>query len=98
MSNYGLWEEDWSMAKNGEISYAPDPLLLLMQLTTMDSLAIGIRPKYLNEIRYYFNIIGLSDIINSKQDIFGEYSQIINEVFRDSNKSSGKVNLNNILR
>ena len=97
MSNYGLWEEDWSMAKNGEISYAPDPLLLLMQLTTTDSLAIGIRPKYLNEIRYYFNIIGLSDIINSNQDIFGEYSQIINEVFRDSNKTSGKENLNNIL-
>ena len=97
MSNYGLWEQDWSMAKNGEISYAPDPLLLLMQLTTADSLAIGIRPKYLNEIRYYFNIIGLSEIINSNQDIFGEYSQIINEVFRDSNKTSGKENLNNIL-
>ena len=97
MSNYGLWEEDWSMAKNGEISYAPDPLLLLMQLTTTDSLAIGIRPKYLNEIRYYFNNSGLSEIINSNQDIFGEYSQIINEVFRNSNKTSGKVNLNNIL-
>ena len=97
ISNYGLWEEDWRMAKNGEISYAPDPLLLLMQLTTMDSLAIGIRPKYLNEIRYYFNIIGLSEIINSNQDIFGEYSQIINEVFRDSNTTSGKENLNNIL-
>ena len=54
MHNYGLWEQDWRMSNNGEISYAPDPLLLLMQLITTDSLAIGIKPKYSNEIRYYF--------------------------------------------
>ena len=45
----------FTMSNNGEISYAPDPLLLLMQLITTDSLAIGIKPKYSNEIRYYFN-------------------------------------------
>ena len=87
ISKYGLWEDNWKMSNSGEISYASDPLLLLMQLTTTDSLAIGIRPKYLNEIRYYFNISGLTEIINSNQDIFGEYSQIISKVFHDSDKT-----------
>ena len=50
LNNYGLWEENWVMSKNGERSYSPDPLLLLMELTTTDSLTIGIRPKYSNEI------------------------------------------------
>ena len=89
MGGYGLWEDNWKMSNSGEISYASDPLLLLMQLTTADSLAIGIRPKYLNEIRYYFNISGLTEIINSNQDIFGEYSQIISKVFHDTDKTSG---------
>ena len=97
ISNYGLWEDNWKMSNSGEISYASDALLLLMQLTTTDSLAIGIRPKYLNEIRYYFIINGLTEIINSNQDIFGDYSQIIGKVFHDRDKTSGKENLNNIL-
>ena len=97
MGGYGLWEDNWKMSNSGEISYASDPLLLLMQLTTTDSLAIGIRPKYLNEIRYYFNISGLTEIINSNQDIFGEYSQIISKVFHDSDKTSGKVSQYNML-
>ena len=98
MGGYGLWEDNWKMSNSGEISYASDPLLLLMQLTTTDSLAIGIRPKYLNEIRYYFNISGLTEIINSNQDIFGEYSQIISKVFHDSDKTSGKVSQYNMLK
>ena len=97
MGGYGLWEDNWKMSNSGEISYASDPLLLLMQLTTTDSLAIGIRPKYLNEIRYYFNISGLTEIINSNQDIFGQYSQVISNVFHGSDKTSGKVNQYNML-
>ena len=97
ISKYGLWEDNWKMSNSGEISYASDPLLLLMQLTTTDSLAIGIRPKYINEIRYYFNINGLAEIIKSNQDIFGEYSQIISNVFHDSDKTSGKMNQDNML-
>ena len=85
MNNYGLWEQDWRMSNNGEISYAPDPLLLLMQLITTDSLAIGIKPKYSNEIRYYFNNNGLSDILKANQNIFGDYSQLIIEIFNDKN-------------
>jgi hypothetical protein len=97
MSNYGLWEDNWKMSNSGEISYASDPLLLLMQLTTTDSLAIGIRPKYLNEIRYSFNISGLTEIINSNQHIFGEYSRRIGKVFHGRDKTSRKVNQDNML-
>ena len=93
MREYGLWEEDWFMSQNGQVSYSPDPLLLLMQLTTTDSFAIGIRPKYLNEIRYYFNNKGLSDIIRKNQDIFGEFSELINSVFNYSNDIEDKTYL-----
>ena len=52
--DYGFWEENWEMSNNGSISYSEHPFLLLSQLMTSDSIAIGIRPKYSNEIRFYF--------------------------------------------
>ena len=79
--DYGLWEENWRMSKNGDISYSEDPLLLLAQLMTNDSLAIGIRPKYSNEIRFYFNNSDLVDIIYDNKEIFSEYSDIFKQVF-----------------
>ena len=97
LNDYGFWEENWAMSKNGERSYSPDPLLLLTQLTTTDSLAIGIRPKYSNEIRYYFNTKGLSKFINENQNIFGEYSDLIKEVFNDSINIEDKAYLKNKL-
>ena len=98
LNNYGLWEENWAMSKNGERSYSPDPLLLLMQLTTTDSLAIGIRPKYSNEIRYYFNNKGLSEIIRKNQKIFGQYSDLIKNVFNDSSSVDDKTYLKSKLQ
>ena len=79
--DYGLWEENWRMSKNGDISYSEDPLLLLAQLMINDSLAIGIRPKYSNEIRFYFNNSDLVDIIYNNKEIFSEYSDIFKQVF-----------------
>ena len=70
--DYGFWEENWRMSKNGDISYSEDPLLLLAQLMTNDSLAIGIRPKYSNEIRFYFNNSDLVDIIYDNKEIFSD--------------------------
>ena len=98
LNNYGLWEENWAMSKNGERSYSPDPLLLLMQLTTTDSLAIGIRPKYSNEIRYYFNNKGLAEIIRKNQNIFGQYSDLIKNVFNDSSSVDDKTYLKSKLQ
>ena len=97
LNGYDLWEENWVMSKNGERSYSPDPLLFLLQLTTTDSLAIGIRPKYSNEIRYYFNNKGLSNIIIENQNIFGEYSDIIKQVFDNSCIGKDKTYLKNKL-
>ena len=79
--DYGLWEENWRMSKNGDISYSEDPLLLLVQLMTNDSLAIGIRPKYSNEIRFYFNNSDLVDIIYDNKEIFSEYSDMFKQLF-----------------
>ena len=79
--DYGLWEENWRMSKNGDISYSEDPLLLLAQLMTNDSLAIGIRPKYSNEIRFYFNNSDLVDILYDNKEIFSEYSDMFKQFF-----------------
>ena len=79
--DYGLWEGNWTMSKNGDISYSEDPLLFLAQLMTNDSLAIGIRPKYSNEIRFYFNNSDLVDIIYDNKEIFSEYSDMFKQFF-----------------
>ena len=94
--DYGLWEENWRMSKNGDISYSEDPFLLLAQLMTNDSLAIGIRPKYSNEIRFYFNNSGLVDIIYNNKDIFSAYSDIFKQVFAAYETPPDKVHLKNV--
>ena len=94
--DYGLWEENWRMSKNGDISYSEDPFLLLAQLMTNDSLAIGIRPKYSNEIRFYFNNSGLVDIIYNNKDIFSAYSDIFKQVFAAYETPPDKVRLKNV--
>jgi len=62
---YGMWEDNWKMSKNSQISYSPDPILLLTQLINSKEIAVGIRPKYNNEIRYYFRLDGLLKIIQN---------------------------------
>ena len=60
LNSYGFWEEDWEMSNNGQISYSPDPKLMILEVLSSDSIIIGIRPKNKNEIRYIFNTEGLS--------------------------------------
>ena len=96
--DYGLWEENWEMSKNGNISYSEDPFLLLAQLITNDSLAIGIRPKYSNEIRFYFNNTGLIDIIYKNKDIFRTYSDIFKQVFDAHKIPPKKQDLKNVFK
>ena len=94
--DYGLWEENWRMSKNGDISYSEDPLLLLAQLMTNDSLAIGIRPKYSNEIRFYFNNSDLVDIIYDNKEIFSEYSDMFKQFFIAYETPPEKQDLKNV--
>ena len=60
LNSYGFWEENWEMSNNGQISYSPDPKLMILEVLSSDSIIIGIRPKNKNEIRYIFNTEGLS--------------------------------------
>ena len=50
INNYGFWEENWEMSNNGQISYSPDPKLMILEVLSSDSIIIGIRPKNKNEI------------------------------------------------
>tara|TARA_B100000424_G_scaffold271515_1_gene274600 strand:+ start:2112 stop:3074 length:963 start_codon:yes stop_codon:yes gene_type:complete len=94
--DYGFWEENWEMSRNGRISYSEHPFLLLSQLITSDSLAIGIRPKYSNEIRFYFNNSGLIDIIYKNKEIFSTYSDKFKQVFDAYNTTPEKQDLKNV--
>ena len=60
---YGFFEEDWKLSNDGKVAYSPDPLLMLLEILVSDTIIIGIRPKYNNEIRYTFNISNLSEHI-----------------------------------
>ena len=70
IKTYGMWEDNWKMSKNSQISYSPDPILLLTQLINSKEIAVGIRPKYNNEIRYYFSLDGLLKIIQNNMVSF----------------------------
>ena len=61
IKEYGLFEEDWNLSNDGKVAYSPNPVLMLLEILVSDTLIIGIRPKYNNEIRYTFNISNLSE-------------------------------------
>ena len=61
IKEYGYFEEDWKLSNDGKIAYSPNPVLMLLEILVSDTLIVGIRPKYNNEIRYTFNISNLSE-------------------------------------
>ena len=61
IKEYGIFEEDWKLSNDGKVAYSPNPVLMLLEILVSDTLIIGIRPKYNNEIRYTFNISNLSE-------------------------------------
>ena len=61
IKEYGLFEEDWKLSNDGKVAYSPNPVLMLLEILVSDTLVVGIRPKYNNEIRYTFNISNLSE-------------------------------------
>ena len=67
IKEYGLFEEDWKLSNDGKIAYSPNPVLMLLEILVSDTLIVGIRPKYNNEIRYTFNISNLSEhLLNNR--------------------------------
>jgi len=67
---YGFFEEDWKLSNDGKVAYSPNPVLMLLEILVSDTLIIGIRPKYNNEIRYTFNISNLSEHILKNKSRF----------------------------
>ena len=61
IKEYGLFEEDWRLSNDGKVAYSPNPVLMLLEILVSDTLIIGIRPKYNDEIRYTFDISNLSE-------------------------------------
>ena len=61
IKEYGMFEEDWKLSNDGKVAYSPNPVLMLLEILVSDTLIIGIRPKYNDEIRYTFNISNLSE-------------------------------------
>ena len=71
IKEYGLFEEDWRLSNNGKVAYSPNPVLMLLEILVSDTLIIGIRPKYNNEIRYTFNISNLAEhVLKNKSRFF----------------------------
>ena len=70
IKDYGFFEKNWELSNDGKISYSPDPILMLLEILVSDSLVIGLRPKYNNEIRYIFNISNLSEYILKNKSRF----------------------------
>ena len=76
IKEYGLFEEDWRLSNNGKVAYSPNPVLMLLEILVSDTLIIGIRPKYNNEIRYTFNIRNLSEHILKNKSRFSFIEEI----------------------
>ena len=85
IKEYGYFEEDWKLSNDGKVAYSPDPLLMFLEILASDTLIVGIRSKYNNEIRYTFNISNLSEqIIKNKSrftfiedlQIYGKNNQL----------------------
>ena len=70
IKDYGFFEKNGELSNDGKISYSPDPILMLLEILVSDSLVIGLRPKYNNEIRYIFNISNLSEYILKNKSRF----------------------------
>ena len=76
IKEYGLFEEDWRLSNNGKVAYSPNPVLMLLEILVSDTLIIGIRPKYNNEIRYTFNISNLSEHVLKNKSRFSFIEEI----------------------
>ena len=76
IKEYGLFEEDWRLSDNGKVAYSPNPVLMLLEILISDTLIIGIRPKYNNEIRYTFNISNLSEHVLKNKSRFSFIEEI----------------------
>ena len=68
--DYGFFEEDWELSNDGKVAFSPEPMLMLLEILVSDTLIIGIRPKYNNEIRYTFNIENLFEQILKNKSRF----------------------------
>ena len=76
IKEYGFFEEDWRLSNNGKVAYSPNPVLMLLEILVSDTLIIGIRPKYNNEIRYTFNISNLSEHVLKNKARFSFIEEI----------------------
>lgn len=81
LDNYGFYESNWPMSKDGKNSYCPNPELLLKEILTEDTLIIGLRPKNNNEIRYIFDISDINEIIYDNIEFFNSISSLLNSPF-----------------
>lgn len=81
LNNYGFYEGNWPMSKDGKNSYCPNPELLLKEILTEDTLIIGLRPKDNNEIRYIFDISDLNKIVYDNIDFFNSISGFLTSPF-----------------
>ena len=77
LNNYGFYEGNWPMSKDGKSSYCPNPELLLMEILTEDTLVIGLRPKNNNEIRYIFDISDINLIVYDNIKFFNSISNLL---------------------
>ena len=76
IKEYGMFEEDWKLSNDGKVAYSPNPVLMLLEILVSDTLIIGIRPKYNNEIRYTFNISNLSEHLLKNRSRFSFIEEI----------------------
>ena len=81
LNNYGFYEGNWTMSKDGKSSHCPDPKLFLMEILTTDTLTIGLRPKNNNEIRYIFDTSRLNEIIHDNIESFNLVSNLLSRSF-----------------
>ncbi|RPG95003.1 MAG: hypothetical protein CBE13_001465 [Candidatus Pelagibacter sp. TMED253] len=85
INRYGSWEENWEMSDNGQISYSPDPMLMILEILSSDSIIIGIRPKNNNDIRYIFNTTGLRKHLYNNISLYNILSNSISDFFSNTN-------------
>tara|TARA_B100001057_G_scaffold312693_1_gene312776 strand:- start:151 stop:1050 length:900 start_codon:yes stop_codon:yes gene_type:complete len=84
INRYGSWEENWEMSDNGQISYSPDPMLMILEILSSDSIIIGIRPKNNNDIRYIFNTTGLRKHLYNNISLYNILSNSISDFFSNT--------------